>query len=1558
MTTSRRLQAIGLLLAIVVGISLTHAWGEVRNDDRGKFLKSHANPAPKAPDLTPELAATRFKDTPVLTYRPTSGDTYFAVQIQPKLEAPAARPRDYLVVVDTSASQAGAALVAAKQLCRKLCETCGKDDRINLWKINIAGPASTCSLTNGFVTASNDHPSDPKDTLSAQAKSALLALEQEAGFGGVDLKNGLEQAIRSVPVKAGRQPILLYVGNGMSNVRPLSEGERLSLAQQMVAKEMAFFPVPLGTRVDPTTLHGLASATGGAPIRIRLSDEPADLVARIQIALATPIFYPQELKLSADVLDAFPTQLPPLRGDAPTLIIGRTKPTENLSYTVTGTVAGKPVTIQKSERVPAAQIDHFFLASMHKQWKNAAHPEAPALIRADRALVFAMDQNRIARDDLLAQGQWALARDHLDAAAQLFQAAANLDPSDTEARAGQKLVEGLRTGKIQRKQLEDNLDKGQGMKIKRGKDGVKFTRGDMLALAQAAEKPPVAQPPAGDKPPVAQPPAGPAVPPPADGGDLLQQQRQRMQLEGQRVTAIVDEALRQARRLLPTDPDAAHDLVRRTLDGLRGNEGLLPATRQALLTQLEVALRNIDLQGVQIKLQRDEQLRLRIDAQRRLDVVAQRLRDDELMKRRVLAFAELMNTGRFEEAWREALVIQQDAIRSGRGVPVAVTAAERIGDIATNLREVQEIQRQSEQRYLLTLLQVDKSHVPSPDEPPLTFPPASYWREISKLRKDKYDVYSLDGAMPQETVELRKKLNDPIPKPIAFDNNTPLKEALGFISDVFDITILIDEAAFKAADPAADVTTLPVRLQKMDRVSLGTVLKLLLSQIPDATYLIRKDYLEITTGQRALAEKVVRGYPAADLVIPIPNSVNVTSLNQNISIQQSQLSIGGGGLLGQGGGLGGGFGGFRGGFGGGLGGIGGVGLGGVGLAGIAAGLAGLGGGAGGQGGFLGGVGFQGQPNNLGFGGGFAGIGGGQLGQFGNLGGQFGMQGGDQSSFLLQTIMQVVAPGEWKPLLGFNMPGGQAPPAGAADPEQPILDPPLLNSLSYFPPARALVVRATSRIHTRIGGILARPGNIPPAALGPRDRPDMFAITPRDPNRQPAVAKNPEAQQPKGPPPDPRKVWQDALVQGVTDPGLIIATADFLVQAGKFNHAAEFLKANLRQGIVTRPWVFEALAIALQAGGGTPEEVERAQVSALDLEPQDAQGYLTAAQALAEQQRYDRALAFCQQAAAREPNLPDAYVDALSYAERAQDSDAMTWAASHLLRQDWPVDNADLHAKAQDKLTALGKRLEAARRKAEAERMQAAVSRVRERDLVVTLAYQGEASIDLKVKEPIGTVASERLRQTPGGGTLMGGDLSQLNQQTYVAAQAFKGDYEITVEKVWGRPLGSKVTVEIVQHQGTPKENRQRQTIVLDRSHTIKLNLADGRRTTVAAVPAVPPEHRTDRDAEALQGNRLLNKLRATADPTFVEGSTGMDGGLASSGRQIASRRRASTGARLSGDVVYQSKMATLAANSMDMTAKVVVKDGQSFMEVTPVFQTVGNKSPEAAVINPMIPGGK
>src|SRR5262249_40149321 len=150
-----------------------------------------------------------------------------------------------------------------------------------------------------------------------------------------------------------------------------------------------------------------------------------------------------------------------------------------------------------------------------------------------------------------------------------------------------------------------------------------------------------------------------------------------------------------------------------------------------------------------------------------------------------------------------------------------------------------------------------------------------------------------------------------------------------------------------------------------------------------------------------------------------------------------------------------------------------------------------------------------------------------------------------------------------------------------------------------------------------------------------------------------------------------------------------------------------------------------------------------------------QGYVRASKAMANLKRFDRAVAFCRQAALLEPNVSDPLEETLRYAELAKDSQAMQWAAGEMLRKDWPTDNEGLHAKASSKLKELAQILDREKRRAEAERMVSAVDGLHARDLVITARWQGEADVDLEVKEPIGTLCSFQQRQTAGGGVLLG-----------------------------------------------------------------------------------------------------------------------------------------------------------------------------------------------------------
>lgn len=1582
MSTNRRLSIVGAVLALTSVVACSQVWGDSVPKPRQQPVVNGSQTLSGKMEPTPtrDLAASKFAAQAIVTYRTELGELLFALQIQPKLETPASRPCDYLFLVDTSASQVGLPLIVERQLTEELIKQAKPGDRFAIRTLNIPSELASRDLTRGFK--------DPQVREDKRALAdAVEKLRLEVPLGAADLQYGLDKAIGTFTNRSNRHQAIVLLGDGMSAHNPVTEKDRARLSEKMVQNRIAFYTVPVGPRLDPNNLHGFSCGTGGTVARVRPTDSVPELAKRLQDLVAAPILYANEFKLTgALATELYPAKLPPLRSDAPTLLVGRVKPNKTIGYTIEGTVAGKTVHVQRTDDLPEPEADNFFLVSMLEQWKKAK--DQPALMRADRALAYAQEINELARDELLGQAQMALMLDKVDAAGRLFEQARKVDPSDVEAAGGLKLVGMLKDGKVTKDQLRKQMDKREGNagllieKTDTSKTAGKaqFRRDSMknlIGLAQAGEQVPAT-------------PAQPgAIVPPTSDESLIQQQRLRQQVEEQRIDQVVTDALRQAGQVLRTDPDAAHDLLRRTLTSIAENPDLREGFRQSMLNRLEPALRRITIEGASIRRDQEERERLMAQSKKTQEGETARYADQERMRERMRVFHNLMAQARFEDAYKQGLSIVQDAVHQGTPVPPTAVAAMHMGLLAHHLREAREIQRVREERYLATMLQVERSHVPFPDEPPVQFPPAASWRALSSLRKERYES---SGLMEDDPVALKKirDLQAKLAMPItidSFDANTPLREALGFLSERYGLTILIDTQAFKDDLQINEIESGPVKLPKMVNVSLGTVMRLLLSQ-QQATFLIRRDYVEVTTPQRQAAEKTVRAYPVADLVTPIPNSVNQQAVNQTAN--NSILGFGNVGLA-----LGGaiGLGGV-----GALGGLGALGVGGLGAlgGGLGAlgvgGLGALGGGLGALGALGGGLGalgaLGGGLGQMGLGGGFAGVQGmggttpQGLGQGGQLGGQFGLQGGNTSRLLITLITQVVGkPEDWAPVVQQPMANvgqgaaafiGQQPGIPPVDPSQGAGDPNQAGSLGYYPPAQALVVKATSRIHTRLGGGLLGPK--PPAALALADRPRDGALV-FAPGKKPArlgvddrlaankaLPKNAPPQLAKNTPDhDAKKVWQDALARGVEEPGLIIATADFLVEREKFDHAAEFLKANLRHGLVVRPWVYDALSLALKLSKGSIEDIERAELSFLDMEPQDVQGYLRASRLMADNKQWERALAFCRQAARLEPNAPDAYEQALVCAERGKDTAAMEWSAANLLSRDWPMDNDKLHANASDRLKTLKQLLQRERRSTEADRMENAALKHRARDLVVQLSWQGDAGLALEVKEPIGTVCSFQQRQTPGGGTLLGATLADRSRETYVASEAFAGDYQITIRRNYGRPLGSKATVQVVEHQGTPQERIVlRESISFDRSHTLKVQLKEGRRTSVAQVSPHALARKSVKET-AGEGGDILNKLRALADPDFAP-TGAVRGGVSALGTSaVASQPQRIDPRKTLAQSAIQEKVNSFVNTGVEMTLQPIISsDNQEVIGVSlnPVVQTLDKAGSTAPVIvNPVIPGG-
>jgi tetratricopeptide (TPR) repeat protein len=1606
MTEVRRLLAVGAVLALGTVITCSQIWGEPAGTKAYPIRKGTDNalePREGDPRFSDDLAPSKFADNPVLLYTTRDKHQYFSLQVKPQLDPVPQRPRDILIAIDNSASQARGPLATSIKLAENIIANAAAEDRFAIWTINI----HATDLTNGFKA-----PADLGD--------ALKVLRSEIPLGATNLNSGLTKAISSFPNKDGRQQALLFMGDGMSVVEELKDEDLAKLADDMVAHEIGFYPVPLGLQINSKNLHSLVSGTGGAPIRVLPSDQLDEVGRRFRDALLVPVIYSPECKMCKAVSDFYPTKLPPLRADTATLVAGTIEPKGDLTATIKGNVVGKSISVSLSFPLPEAESDNYFLVGLVDQWKQG-NKDRPALIPANRVLPDAALRNRLAIADLVAEAEWAMQDRKYEAATNLFEQALKIDSNDKEAAAGRDVAEKLRTGRLSPEKLEQLQPKGDDalLRLKGHHEKTKLTRDQLVVLLQQEE-------PKKD--------AGAQAP-----ADALKDVQARQEAEAQRVQQLVREAISTAERTVKTSPDATHDDLKKLLDIVHNNADLPAKVQQALEKKIQDELRNIDRVGVRIKQRLETEAANLAHAKERERVDRNREMMENHIVQRIRTIHDLMNVGRDEEANRQSQVLREDLLARGEDIPVAATAAYHTSLNEQNLRDLRDLQRLRQERWLLTLMQVERSAIPFPDEPPVQFPPAATWKALTELRKDKYEFAGFGPDTPRRTLQLRDFFNKVINYDGTDDPKTKLIEILDELATQYNVTFDVNERAFEAAG-LKDVLNSPMvadgkPIPKMKNVTFATVLRKILSRIPNvnATALIRRDTIEITTLEAATFEKTVRAYPVADLVTPIPNAFNQQSvLNQAtiLGVAGSFGAAGGFGALGGGlgalgalgggglGALGGGLGalgalggglGALGALGGGLGALGALGGGlgalGGGLGALGGGLGALGGGLGALGGGLGALGgglgafgggglgalggglgaiggalgaVGGVGGNLGVGGGALGGGafgfGGQLGQLGNLGGQFGLQGGNQSLLLIVLIRQVIGtPKDWSRLDPFSR--VQLPKApGQQDPEDELDNNAEANAVGFFPPAQALVVKGTSRIHTRYTSNFTGPNQGPPMGALNQERDDRITkIEPgrnRDKDRvggdgdkkdDPKDIKDGKKDQDKDARVelDPKVIWQDALEKGVDNPGLIIAVADFLAQAQKFDHCVEFLKANLRQGIVVRPWVYEALAQALRETNASPEEIERAMLSAADLEPLDAAGYLKASTAMAENKHYEVALAFAKQASGLQPNIPQPFEAALDHAVLAKDTDAMEWAAGHLLRQDWPVNNQELHDKARVKLDSLAKTLSESGRKEDAERMLSAVNIRRQRDLVIRANWQGEADVDLKVKElPTSSVCSCLNRQTVNGGILIGDNLSETNSETYIAAQAFSGEYEATIERVWGHPVGDKVQVEIIQHQGTNQETRK--LVTVKPGETIKVTLESGSRKALAQVPPPAVERPTESNRPT-NPDRILYKLRDLSENGLNDGSAPITGGVGSyyGATMSAALKDVKPADRSPAErVAFQTKVSSFAGNGADFTLQGTISPDQKFVRYTmsPVFSMIGGAKTTPVVNNPLLPG--
>jgi hypothetical protein len=329
------------------------------------------------------------------------------------------------------------------------------------------------------------------------------------------------------------------------------------------------------------------------------------------------------------------------------------------------------------------------------------------------------------------------------------------------------------------------------------------------------------------------------------------------------------------------------------------------------------------------------------------------------------------------------------------------------------------------------------------------------------------------------------------------------------------------------------------------------------------------------------------------------------------------------------------------------------------------------------------------------------------------------------------------------------------------------------------------------------------------------------------------------------------IWAAYFSQHRPAPRAVARQVDQLLKAQQYEHAIELMQAAVIEG-QSQPWMYEALAVAMQAAGRPEADIERVVLSLADFGTADFGSLTFSAAYLVRLGRESAGLRLYREASRLLPEQPEPYVLGLKLARRLGDVDGVQWAVAGVLQHAWTHDYKTLHREAENAAAEFQQRLAKTGDAARAARFQQSVTTARQRDLVARLVWNGPGDLDLRIEEPSLTVCSFQSPQTAGGGILVHdgyGPQADNCYEEYVCPQGLTGDYRFIVKHVWGEIVGRRATLTIIEHQGTPQERVTTQPIALGAEDAVvRVKLADGRRQTprvtaaaVSAATALPPK---------------------------------------------------------------------------------------------------------------------
>lgn len=818
----------------------------------------------------------------LMTYE-KDGQTYYAMSLVPEVASKQVESSSIVVMFDTSASQQGAYREAAMNSLETLLSNLRPNDQVELLAVDLG------------VKAMTQGPTAPG---SEQLSDAVELLSNEIPLGSTDLAGALSVATEKLRAADSGQRTVIYIGDGISVANLLDTTELTKVVEQLRDARVSVSSFAVGPKLDAQLLAVLANQTGGnlyvqadmvwqndadgiSDARAQAENTRNAQIAGQHLAkwAAARVLWPAQVQFASELGTTYPSTVPPLRTDRDTVVLGVTG--DQLPTSVVTTVqTADSTTLNWNASPEQSQEDHAFLAEIVKAAELDEGLSLPTvgtvgLMESARLVGARMDQLTRLAERAVALG------DH-ETAKRIADAVLDSDPGNVQARTVQFAVE--QPGPV------DQL--GESILVEPAAQSAAPTpvaapSGDISLVQQEVVQGPIVT----ELPPMT---GGGLLDEMVEGGELLDRVEQERRVFVEMLSKEIQNTLIDARSQISTNPKLAIQDLKLALESTQRVADLDAGKRAELVSKLRGALKEAYYQA-SLKEELDRQREEQLAASRAQKLANERLtrrieREKQLMDR----FNALVDERRYIEAQEVAQIVEEID-------PEGVTPR-----VATHWA------RHKRHEYLMaaaraarwqatwdTMYQVELTAIPFSGEPPIIYPEADVWEELTK-RRERWASVDLSAQSKAEE-RILSALRSPLKRRLSYEPEQ-LDIIMDEIEEDYGIPIVFNKAALDevAISPEAEVSI------DLDNVSLRSALNIMFKEpgLEDLTYVIDDEVLQITTKDDADATLKVKVYPVADLVLPVETPPLIGGAGGGGG---GGLGGGGGGGFGGGGGGGGGF---------------------------------------------------------------------------------------------------------------------------------------------------------------------------------------------------------------------------------------------------------------------------------------------------------------------------------------------------------------------------------------------------------------------------------------------------------------------------------------------------------------------------------------------------------------------------------------------------------------------------------------------------------------------------